>query len=64
MSLRRTTGDGGEIHDVMGEIELPVRISCLALNHLSYVFQEIHLPILVGLDFLETNKVNINLAKL
>ena len=59
--IQRISGVAGEIHNVMGKIELPVKISGLTLYHSFYVFQELYTPIIAGMDFLDANKAEINL---
>ena len=58
--IQRITGVGGEMHAVLGKIDLPISIDGLTLYHSFYVFQHLFTPILIGMDFLDANQALIN----
>ena len=55
-------GVGGEKHDIMGCITLPVCIQGAKYLQKFYIFRALHTPVILGLDFLTKHKVNIDHA--
>lgn len=50
-------GVGGELHPILGQIELPVTIGELSVNQAFHVFSKLHQSLILGIDFMEDNKV-------
>ena len=58
-SLSNIVGVCGEIHKVLGQVELEFECEGLFLKQLFYVFEHLHVSILVGLDFMTANNVTM-----
>ncbi len=60
-SLTEVIGVGGEKHPVLGVISLGINVGNLLISHSFYVFKHIHHPLILGLDFLDKNRVIVDL---
>ena len=58
--IRSVRGVGGEIHKILGTIELEFTISGTKVCHKFYVFSNLYTPVILGFDFLEANKASID----
>ena len=56
-------GVGGERHKVLGVLDVPIKISKAQLRFKFYVMQDLQHPVILGIDFLEAHKVEIDLNR-
>ena len=56
------TGVGGTTHPVTGKILLDISFGSLIISHGFLVVEDLHHSLILGHDFLETNKVTIDVA--
>ena len=56
-------GVGGERHKVLGVLDVPMKISKAQLRFKFYVMQDLQHPVILGIDFLEAHKVEIDLNR-
>ena len=54
-------GVGGEIHNVVGMINLEICISGIKLYQSFHVFNNLYTPVILGYDFLESHKAKIDI---
>jgi len=59
-SVTHIVGVGGETHPVLGTANLSVRIGNVLFDHKFYVFSKLHHTLILGTDFMSTNKAHIN----
>ena len=59
-NIRNIVGVGGERHAVFGQVELTLNISGLKVDQKFFVIDQLHHPLILGLDFMETYQVNID----
>lgn len=62
-NLKQIVGVGGEAHSILGEVKLPISISGLVFEHSFYVLDRVHHSIILGIDFMHSNKVVIDVAR-
>ena len=62
-SLSNIVGVCGEIHKVLGQVELEFECEGLFFKQLFYVFEHLHVSILVGLDFMTANNVTMTFGE-
>ena len=53
-------GAGGGTHTILGQISLPFKIADVELIHRFYVINQLNYACIIGLDFLQQNKVQIS----
>ncbi|KAJ8315285.1 hypothetical protein KUTeg_007435, partial [Tegillarca granosa] len=56
-------GAGGELHQIIGEIDLPVTIGDLVFNQVFHVFPKLYQSLILGVDFMTKNRVVLDLEK-
>jgi hypothetical protein len=61
--LSRIIGVGGEHHYVCGEITLPLRFSGCEFKQNFIVLEQLHHPVIIGLDFMKDYRVKIDFHK-
>lgn len=59
-TIRNIVGVGGERHAVFGQVELTLNISGLKVDQKFIVIDQLHHPLILGLDFMQTYQVNID----
>ena len=62
-SLSNIVGVCGEIHKVLGQVDLEFECEGLIFKQLFYVFEHLHVSILVGLDFMTANNVTMTFGE-
>ena len=62
-SLAHIVGVCGEVHKVLGQVTLPFRIDGVVLEHTFQLFEKLHQPLILGMDFLKRNKAKIDLEQ-
>ena len=62
-SLAHIVGVCGEVHKVLGQVTLPFRIDGVVLEHTFQLFEKLHQPLILGMDFLKQNKAKIDLEQ-
>lgn len=60
-SLKEIVGVGGERHQILGKIKIPLLISGIQICSEFFVLNELHHSVILGMDFLTTHKVSIDL---
>ena len=61
--LSNIVGIYGEVHKVLGHVELEFECVGLFFKQLFYVFEHLHVSILVGLDFMTANNVTMTFGE-
>lgn len=59
-NLKEIVGICGEIHQVLGKVQLPLCINRLKVHHTFYVFQRLHHVLFLGLDFVEGKNAEVD----
>ena len=62
-SFAHIVGVCGEVHKVLGQVTLPFRIDGVVLEHTFQLFEKLHQPLILGMDFLKQNKAKIDLEQ-
>ena len=62
-SLAHIVGVCGEVHKVLGQVTLPFRIDGVVLEHTFQLFEKLHQPLILGMDFLKQNKAKVDLEQ-
>ena len=62
-SLAHIVGVCGEIHRVLGQVTVPFRLDGIALEHTFQLFEKLHQPVILGMDFLRRHKAKIDLEQ-
>lgn len=62
-SLSNIVGVCGEIHQVLGQVELKFECEGLTFKQNFYVFEHLHVSMLVGLDFMTENNMTVRFGK-
>ena len=62
-SLAHIVGVCGEIHRVLGQVTIPFRLDGIALEHTFQLFEKLHQPVILGMDFLRQHKAKIDLEQ-
>lgn len=60
LSITRVVGVGGEKHLVLGKITLPVKLSGIVIDQIFIVLESLHHTVVLGLDFMNKNKPQID----
>ena len=60
--IKDALGVGGEIHSILGVVNLPLVLGNTAFRQNFHVFEKLQQQMILGMDFLEQNKVDISLA--
>ncbi len=53
-------GVGGEVHKVIGTVILPIGFGEILIYHKFYVFRKLHYDAILGVDFFNEHKANLN----
>lgn len=61
--LNQIIGVCGETHQVLGQVELTFSCNGVVFTQIFHVFQHLHSKILVGIDFLQKYKVQVNFGE-
>ena len=59
--IHDAVGVGGEVHQIIGKVFLPIIIGSVAVNQKFHVFEKLHQRIILGIDFMRENKVKLDL---
>ena len=59
-NLKEIIGVGGEKHKILGKVEVPILVSGIKITSSFYVLNVLHHSVILGVDFLEHHKVNID----
>ena len=51
-SYTNIVGVCGEVHRVLGQVTLPFRLDGVVLEHTFQLFEKLHHPLILGMDFL------------
>ena len=62
-SYTNIVGVCGEVHRVLGQVTLPFRLDGVVLEHTFQLFEKLHHPLILGMDFLRQNKAKIDLEQ-
>ena len=62
-NYRTVVGVGGEHHDVAGTVTLTLNFGGLNVDHIFHVIDDLHHSIILGLDFMEKYRVNIDIGR-
>ena len=62
-SLSNIVGVCGEVHRVLGQVELDFECEGLQFRQRFYVFEHLHVCHLVGLDFMTANNVTVQFGQ-
>ena len=62
-SLAHIVGVCGEVHRVLGQVTVPFRLDGIALEHTFQLFEKLHQPVILGMDFLRQHKAKIDLEQ-
>ena len=60
-SLSNIVGVCGEVHRILGLITVPFRLDGIVLEHTFHLFEKLHQPVILGMDFLRQHKAKIDL---
>ncbi len=58
--INNIVGVGGELHRVIGSVILPITFGEISIYHKFYVFTKLHYDAILGVDFLNEHKANLN----
>ena len=61
--MAHIVGVCGEIHRVLGQVTLPFRLDGVVLEHTFQLFEKLHHPVILGMDFLRQHKAKIDLEQ-
>lgn len=59
-NIRDAMGVGGEVHAILGTIDLEFQMAKIHFKHKFYVFEKLQQNMILGIDFLKPNKIKIN----
>ena len=59
--IHEIVGVGNEHHKVLGILEIPITISGIRIHYNFYILESLRHSVLLGMDFLEKHKVQIDL---
>ena len=59
-SIARIVGVGGERHQVLGQAKITLKNSGLNVDQKFIVIEQLHHPLILGLDFMQEHNVNID----
>ena len=62
-SLTNIVGVCGEVHRILGLITVPFRLDGIVLEHTFHLFEKLHQPVILGMDFLRQHKARIDLEE-
>ena len=62
-SLANIVGVCGEVHRILGLITVPFRLDGIVIEHSFYLFEKLHQPVILGMDFLRQHKAKIDLEE-
>ena len=62
-TLTNIVGVCGEIHQVLGQVDLEFECDGLFFEQRFYVFEHLHVSVLVGLDFMNANNVTLTFGE-
>ena len=60
-SLSNIVGVCGEVHRILGLVTVPFRLDGIVLEHTFHLFEKLHQPVILGMDFLRQHKAKIDL---
>ena len=60
--IQNIIGVGGEVHKVLGTVILPIQFGDITIYHKFYVFKQLHYEAILGIDFLNEHKANLNFS--
>ena len=63
-NLSNIVGVCGEVHRVLGQVELPFECEGLQFQQVFQIFEHLHVSILVGIDFMTANNVTVKFGEL
>ena len=58
-SLAHIVGVCGEAHRVLGQVTIPFRLDGIVFEHTFQLFEKLHQPVILGMDFLRQHKANV-----
>ncbi len=61
--IKRIVGVGGETHQVLGTVVLPINIQGVTIPHEFHIFSHLHYPIILGVDFMQKHNVSIDFQR-
>ena len=62
-SLTNIVGVCGEVHRILGLVTVPFRLDGVVLEHTFHLFEKLHQPVILGMDFLRQHKAKIDLEE-
>ena len=62
-SLAHIVGVCGEVHRVLGQVTVPFRLEGIDLEHTFQLFEKLHQPVILGMEFLRQHKAKIDLEQ-
>ena len=62
-SLANIVGVCGEVHRILGLVTVPFRLDGIVLEHTFHLFEKLHQPVILGMDFLRQHKAKIDLEE-
>ena len=62
-SFAHIVGVCGEVHKVLGQVTLPFRLDGIVVEHTFQLFEKLHQPVILGMDFLRQYKAKIDLEQ-
>ena len=63
-NLSNIVGVCGEVHKVLGQVELPFECEGLQFQQVFQIFEHLHVSVLVGIDFMTANNVTVKFGEL
>ena len=63
-NLSNIVGVCGEVHKVLGQVELPFECEGLQFQQVFQIFEHLHVSLLVGIDFMTANNVTVKFGEL
>ena len=63
-NLSNIVGVCGEVHRVLGQVELPFECEGLQFQQVFQIFEHLHVSVLVGIDFMTANNVTVKFGEL